>query len=1031
MLLVGIGGVDIGSAQGGPAGVVAQQQRRAAAVISGTVRDAATERPVAGGRVSLVGSREQAVTDENGAYRLSEVEPGLREVQVTAIGYQSRRQSVTVTDGGSTVLDIALVALPYNLGELVVTATGEQRRLALGHTIGRIGADSLVGEAPIRTLSDLLQGRVPGLAIAPTSGAPGSGAIVRIRGISSVSLTNAPLLFVDGVRVESSTISATRATFTQTPSRLNDINPDDIENVQVIKGPSASTLYGPEAANGVLLVTTRRGKASGPRWTFSVEQGVITDPKRYQPNYASYGRNASGTAVHNCYTYAAALGTCSIDSVTTFSVLFDVERSPIASGRRQQYGANVSGGTDAVRYYVSGEYESDEGPYRLPQVEADRIIAERGYQDGVPDLIRRPGFYGRYSFRSNVAAKVAANGELNASVGYLSSNWRRPLNDGNGTGLLYNALLGPGSFGDAQANGGWRTYRPGEIFSDRLTQGIERFTSSLSGTWSPFGGLSVRGVFGYDLTQRADQEFCQIGECPTGQATGNRAKDLATIRQYTGTVDATASYPLGQRITARTTAGLQYFRNSFQSQTSQGSNFIPGSEIITGSGTLSASESRIASVTVGALVEQQVAIRDRLFLTAAGRIDRASSVGTNFTPSIQPRFNASYLVSEESWFPRPDWLGTLRLRAAWGEASVLPTGSNITAALQTLSLVTATVGGTDYPGVILNNAGNGNLRPETSSEIEAGLDFATTSGAIGLEATFFQKTTRDALIFRTLAPSLGVAATQLYNLGSTRNEGLEVALVLRPFRSDGVAWDATFTGNLLRNRVRDLGTDPQGNPIPPFYHGNSTEQRIAIGYPLYGFWARPIVSYGDVNGDGLLAASEITVGDTAVYAGSAFPTRELAFNTSITFKHRVRIAGQVDYRGGHKVQNGTEASRCATALNCRGVNDPSAPLDVQAAAVARVTAALGSTPYGFIEKGDFVRFRELSVSYLAPTRVARLVGAQSATLLFAVRNLGILTGYSGSDPEVNGFGGIIETLTRDNFTQPPTRSFIVRASLGL
>ncbi|MGH7717780.1 MAG: TonB-dependent receptor plug domain-containing protein, partial [Gemmatimonadaceae bacterium] len=279
---------------------------RLVGTVTGRVTDRTTGQPVVAAQVAVAGTRLSRLTDETGQYVLPGVLAGEREVRVMRLGYEAQTRAVTVVDGGSVALDFSLAPLASRLAEVVTTVTGDQRRAEVGHVIGTIDADSLVREAPVTNLTDVINARVPGVQVIQYGGLTGFSPRVRVRGINSVSLGNDPLLVVDGVRVENSTAGTTA--FGQSSGRLNDLNPEEIESIELVKGPSAATLYGTDAANGVIVVTTKRGRPGPARWNLYVEQGLIDQPADFPDNYFSWGRNATTGAVQQCPLVQQAAG---------------------------------------------------------------------------------------------------------------------------------------------------------------------------------------------------------------------------------------------------------------------------------------------------------------------------------------------------------------------------------------------------------------------------------------------------------------------------------------------------------------------------------------------------------------------------------------------------------------------------------------------------------------------------------------------------------------------------------------------------
>jgi len=311
---------------------------------------------------------------------------------------------------------------------------------------------------------------------------------------------------------------------------------------------------------------------------------------------------------------------------------------------------------------------------------------------------------------------------------------------------------------------------------------------------------------------------------------------------------------------------------------------------------------------------------------------------------------------------------------------------------------------------------------ERSVEYEAGFDANFFNGRVALEVTGFHKDTRDALIFVPTPLSAGFPAGQFRNLGKVRNQGIEYILSAQVLQRKKLSWDLTFSGSFLRNKLLDLGGQP---PI----NANGVDQQHREGYTLGGYWGRPF-TYNDANGDGIIVASELTAGDSLIYMGPSQPTRELAMSSQIgLFNGRVQISTQVDYRAGHYLYNLTEDFRCSSVQNCQGLYDINLPLDQQAMVAARRLLGARNTNFGFKEKSDYLKWRELSVTLAAPQRWASSFRSDRLSLTLSGRNLATWTKYSGIDPEVNGQGES-NFAVRDFLSLPPLRSFSMRVNLG-
>lgn len=1004
----------------GAAGAEAQQ-----GTIAGVVTDQSSGTPVAGARVLLGGTNRSAVTNQEGRYTITAVVAGTYEVRVSVIGYAALAQPATVAEGAVATLDFALRPAAVSLDALVVTATGEQRAREMANVVASIKASDIVATAPVTDFASLLNGRTANVQVLPASGTAGTGARVRIRGLNSISLNNEPIYYVDGVRVESSNTgnaALSVGTGGQSISRVNDLNPEEIESIEIVKGPSAATLYGTQAANGVIRITTKKGLAGRTRWTVYSEFGVSNDRNTYPTNYFSWGRSATTNALQQCLLQAAAARTCVVDSLTSFNVLQNDETSFFGTGYRGQVGLQASGGSDQVRYFVSGEFENDLGHYRLPDGEYSRIQTERLLAPGVdlPYEQFRPNEVQKVNLRSNLDASLNRNLDVSLHAGLVRSDGRLPQNDNNVTGMLPSGLFGKGFQGTVAGIGSdWGFFRPGDVFAILTDQDITRFTGSLNATWRPTSWLTTRATVGLDYTSRLDIQFQRLDEGAAFSTfrRGRRTDNRFSIGQYTVDVNGTGSFQLTPAITSKTSLGVQFLHENSFANFANGLELPPGGQTVGAGAIRTGGEATAETITLGAYIEQVFGWKDRRFLTAALRSDDNSAFGKDFDVVYYPKVQGSWVVSEEPFFPA-SFLDNLRLRVAYGASGQQP---GTTDAIRFFSATTSTINGTDTPSLIIGALGNPTLKPERSTELEVGFDAGFLGERANLEVTYYNKKTKDALIERRLAPSIGASTSRFENIGSVQNRGLEAVLTVTASPRPGVEMDLTLSGSRNSSKLVKLG-------VPPIVQGAI---RQVEGYPLYGWWQRPILGYNDLNGDGLLESNEVFVGDTAVFMGYSIPRTELALNLGLTlFDNRVRVGGLLDYRGDYLQRNLTDWFRCTSgaANNCRAINDPSTPLWDQARAVAGRTAAFGATEHGYIEDATFVKLRELSVTYHAPETWARAVRASRLSFTATGRNLATWTEYTGIDPELNGNGQ--NDVPIDFLTQPLLTSWAFRVNLS-
>jgi TonB-linked SusC/RagA family outer membrane protein len=988
--------------------------------INGQVVDQSGGAPLEAAQVILSANNRIVTTNLEGRFVFANVSPGTHQVRVLRVGYRPATQTATVVDGETVTLTFSLAGAAVQLDELVTTATGLQRRLEVANAVSTIDVTRVAEEAPISEFSNLISGRAAGVQVQKSGGTTGTGTRIRIRGSNSVSLSNEPLYYIDGIRMESGATSSTLdiGGFGQGvgagPSRINDLNPDDIEAIEIVKGPAAATLYGIQASNGVVRITTKRGRTGPPRWNLHTELGAVEDHNTYPINYN--GRDATATTGPDwdgfCIVQFELDGTCTQTSVSQFSPLQDPDTRPLKAGLRQQYGANVSGGSEQVNYYFSGDYEHENGVYRLPAFEEDSIREERGF---VPDNQIRPNTLERLSLRANVGANLSPKADLQVNAGYTSSDTRFVENDNSFLTVTGSAEA---SGVPEDVNRGW-FFIPAELFAELANQATERFIGGLTGNWRPLSWLSTRATLGYDVTNRQDVQFFPTGRVADylNKRAGEKSDNRFQISQTSVDLASTARFRVSPNVSSKTSIGAQFYRDLASGVFSTGRGLPAGSQTVTGASVTEARDTTIESRSLGTFVEQEFGLKERLFVTAALRFDDNSAFGENFNASVYPKASASWLLSDES-FMKNSFFNTLRLRAAFGVSGQQP---GTTDALRFYSAVAGKRGGVAGSGVTFGSLGNADLKPERSRELEVGLDASMLDDRLSFEFTYYTKRTKDALVERDLPPSGGVSDIQFFNLGEVANHGAEVAINTRLVDSRTFGWDLSISGSINNNKLVELGEG-----VEPIIFGFGL-QRHEEGLPLGGYWARPILGFADANGDGIIAADEVQVGDEPVYRGRALPNKEAALNSTVSlFEGRVRVGTQFDYRGGHYLDNAIESFRCTPVLNCRGLVDRTAPLEEQARAQAVLNEA---TEWGFYEPAWFIKLRELSLTFAAPDSWARRFRASRLSLTLAGRNLWTITDYSGVDPEVNAFAQ--ENFATSDFeSQPQVRYWTARLNVG-
>ncbi|HEV3050874.1 MAG TPA: TonB-dependent receptor plug domain-containing protein, partial [Longimicrobium sp.] len=447
--------------------------------LSGTVVETESGRPVAGAQVTVQGQTRSAVTDPQGRFRITGVQGTSVTLQVERLGFSRVTRQVTV---GQTGIRLTLSESALSLDAVVVTgvAGGAEKR-TLGNAVTRLDVAETVREAPVSNMSDLLNARAPGVVIIPATGNVGGGSRIRVRGVSSLSLPQEPLIYVDGVRVlnDAATGPVNQGFGSNSISRFNDINPEDIESIEIIRGPAAATLYGTEASNGVVQIITKRGAAGGTRWDLNVRQGAVWFDNYDERVWTNWG------------TDAVTGDTVSIDVV---QLEREAGRRVWQTGRLQSYNLSLNGGTPSVRYYVSGGMDRDEG------VEPNNTVR-------------------RWNARVNLTAEPRSDMDVRASAGYVSGRINLPLEAGGGGTAWTTFFANPFNLrqanGDAHFRRGFHSATPeGYRYAYEDWQDVNRFTGSVELNHRPTGWLAHRLTLGADVTREQNVEVVERMDDP-------------------------------------------------------------------------------------------------------------------------------------------------------------------------------------------------------------------------------------------------------------------------------------------------------------------------------------------------------------------------------------------------------------------------------------------------------------------------------------------------------------------------------------
>jgi TonB-linked SusC/RagA family outer membrane protein len=966
------------------AGLTAGPVAAQSGAVAGTVVTAGSGTPLADAQVTIDGTTLGMSTDANGRFRFGNVTGTRVSLTVRRLGFRPATETVTV---GTTNVVISLAQRAVDLGQVVVTGTaGLAEKKAIGNAVSTVNAAEVVQTQPIRSFQDLLTGRATGVSVIGSSGQVGTGSRIRVRGASSLSLSNDPLIYVDGIRVDNTQAAGpTTQGFGSAPiSRWNDFDPDDIESLEVIKGPAAATLYGTEASNGVIQIVTKRGSAGRPVWNFTYRAGAN--------DFANW-QNILTDKFTNWGTVPRAGG--GLDTVTiNAKQLNDSLRARYGNdifrtGILQEFNMNVSGGSSLVRYFVGTNYEENQG------VE----FANKLY---------------RSNLRANLTITPSTMWDVQTSMGYTTGRTSLPYESGNGGATWGTYFSSPGflyvnpSATNRVANNpqlGFRSGPPNAYYEAyNAYQDADRFTGSVQVQHKPASWFNHRLILGVDRLAESNADvaarnqplastfaaFSPVGAPTNGTITVGSRDVTLNSADYV----ANAEFRIGDNIRSITSTGGQFYgrRSRFRSVTGEQFPAAGLTSVASAAVQRTNTDGFVDNNTIGGFVQQQLVWKDRLFVTGAIRADDNSSFGTNFDAITYPKISASWVISEEPLFKIPSAINTLRLRAAYGGSGLQP------AAFSAVRSFSAT-GGFLTP----NASGNPDLGPEQSFETELGVDLGAFNDRYGVEFTYFTGNTKQAILERQAPPSAGFPGTQLFNAGQVDRNGLETLIRAQPIRTTNLTLDLTLSVSTNNYNIRSLGGNQRVSLSGQIQH--------VLGYAPGAWWDRRLVSADkDANGRAINLQCDNGQGGVVacasaprVFLGNSVPTNEGSLTTGVTLFKNLRLNGFIDWRRGYKKLDGNQRVRCNLFSLCR---ENYFPRDDQYTAVdlAEIQGGTAFT-YNLIQDASFARLRELSASYTLPSSIAKTFRASRASITVAGRNLALWTDFKGLDPEASFNGG--------------------------
>jgi TonB-linked SusC/RagA family outer membrane protein len=950
--------------------------------ITGKVTNAETREGLSEATISVSGTGIVAQAGSEGNYVVNAPD-GAQTLVVRAIGF--KRQQVTVPPS-QTMADVALEPDVFKLEEIVITgqATGIERQ-NLPNAVATVSGDEL-NRVTAQTVEGALQGKIPGALIQANSGAPGGGFQLNLRGVSTIIGSTDPLFVVDGIVISNAAIpnganAVTQAQAGGNPrnqdnavSRIADLNPEDIERIEVLKGGSAAAIYGSKATNGVVIITTKRGQQGKPQFNVTQLFGFFSRA------------NELGQRTFN--TLPEALGVFT-DTATVTALFqpgrnFDFE-SELYGRKSLSYetNASVSGGTENTKYYISGSVKNDEG-----------IATNTGYK--------------KQTLRSNLDQELGGGLQLqvNLSGGHTNSDRGVSNNDNSGTSPYLVFPFTP-SFVDLDAASTGDSLQPSDFPTNPFERSnplqtfqflqndedVWRLLGTTTLRWSAFRSaqhnLQLIGIGGVDYFQQ-DNNFVSPPELqfePNDGQPGTVVQTKTSNRNLNLALNATHTLsPSEQGNRFTTSAGIQYEERRLFNTQVIGRNLLTGQE----SPQQAASQSVLSRIEpvkdLGVFAQEEVVLdRERLTLIAGIRADRSSSNGNPDKYFFYPKFAASYR------FIRPfGGVDEVKLRGAYGQ-----TGNRAQFGALFSPDTTATIGGSTgtFAGP---RAGDPTIKPERQKEVEGGFDATFANGRAELTLTLYQRNITDLLLEQTLPPSIGQENRIFSSNGRLRNRGIEASLTLAPVRSASVNW--IFRTTFFANKAKFYD-------VPRFQTG---------GFAL---------SLGTFQIESDSSATQIF--GTEGKVGDANPDFQMSFSNDIDF-YGFTLGFLFDWKKGGDIINLTEFLYDAGQNSEDWLTAPGGG----AQRIARFGQGF-TQPY--VQDGSYLKLRELNLSYNLPDGITSALFGRSirtARVSLTGRNLLRITPYRGLDPEVSNFGNQAIVRNIDVAPFPPSRSFFLAVDLG-
>jgi TonB-linked SusC/RagA family outer membrane protein len=955
------------------------------AVIRGTVSDSSTQQPITGAQVQVVGTTLGATTNAAGVYTISGVNAGVVTLRAQRLGFTPVTRQVNASAGATAAVDFALHPIATSLSQVVVVGYGSRSRAQVSGAVSTVnGAE--ISNVPLAGVDAALQGKTPGVQVTQNAGNPGNGISVRIRGSASVSASNQPLYVVDGVPIQQEDFSQLGFDG-QNLTAITSLDPDEIESITVLKDAASAAIYGSRASNGVILITTKRGRAGKAHITLSAYTGSQqVDRKLSMLTGQQYIEYMGEGAINDGYDPADYGLVSGVDD----SVNTDWQDAIFRTAPVHNVNLGLSGGSERMRYYASGSYFDQDG-----------VVLGSSYQRG--------------NARANLDFDASPRLAISTSIALANEKNYRIEGDASLTGIVTNAIGNQPNYPVRNADGSFVDPDAGLVYPNSVALGTynsaptttQRVIGSVEARYTLTKSLLFTGRLGTDrltLHERSWESPLVLGTYASS-VNGVGKSGYSTGDRFLGEGFFTYNSHFGENNTLSIVAGASQERNNDELNFLRGEQYSspalhdPGSAAVVTDKDASRSQHNLVSYFSRA----NFSFLDRYLLTASVRRDGSTRFGAANRYGTFPAVSAGWVMTNEPFLSPLARLGTIKLRASYGVTG--NQGIDNYAYLQTYASANY---GTD-PGTAPNNFGNPNLKWESTKEFDLGFDWTMLQGRIGLIGDYYTKKTSDLLVNRPITATSGF--TSIFdNIGNVENHGVEFQLTTENIRSshqDGFTWNTDFNISTNHNKVTALYG---GQPL---FDGVRDVNTAMVGAPLGAFYMLRFLRvdpqtgdavFDDVDGDGSITASDRVIG------GNALPTYWGGITNTFTWKG-FDLRGFVQFSGGNKIFNAMRLFADDGGYNydnklsdvLRRWQKPGDITDEPRASFDGVSGAR-TISTRWLEPGSYTRIQEITVGYKLPAFLTQKAGLQNARIYVSGHNLHTFTSFSGYNPDVNSNG---------------------------